>query len=198
MQRRGAFGGGGAVRRRGGGGKVPGGMPGQRPPAGGAPDYFAQFNAFQDSNIGGQQPGPIQPGWGGFGGTQDTMLKTKMNDWLNTMPVGGQREQAMNAIGYFNSGNPYTPQVPRGTNRFYRGNARENQQTGGYSAPGIYQHMGQGQTDASGAPDLNSYGGYTGITNVAENGAAQYTPFDINAQGGGRLRRRGGTFGTRY
>lgn len=185
-------GGGGKTRhKRPGGFPSVGGQRGQKTP-GAAPGGFdyAAFNAWQDPSIGGTQPGPIQQGWGGFFGTDDTMLKTKMNNYLNTQAVGGPRETMINQMGYFNQGNPYTPQVPRGYNRELRGNARENQQTGGYSAPGIYQHMG-------GNPMENA-GGYTGFTNVAESGQAQYTPFDINARGGGRIKRRGGTFGSAY
>ena len=153
--------------------------------AGGQPDIFAQFNAWQDPNIGGQQPGAIQEGYGGFHGL-DTMGQTKMNDFLNTMPVGGQREQAMNQLGYFNSGNPFTPQVPRGYNRGMRAQA----QSGGYSAPGIYQHQAsQPVATPEGGLDLNSVGGYTGFTTVDQGGSAQYSPFDINARGAQRPRR---------
>lgn len=157
-------------------GPQPGGMPSRGAPQ---PDAFAQFNAFQDSNIGGQQPGPVQAGYGGFGAL-DTMSKIKMNDWLNTLSVGGEREKAMNAIGYNNAGNPYTPQVPKGYNQGMRGAARTNQQTGAYSSPGIYQHQDQA-------------GNYTGITNVGDNGAAQYSPFDVKSYGGRTRRTR--TFG---
>lgn len=203
--RRGFGGGGGALRqknnprdRNDGRRPMPGGMPGTP-----QPDYFAQFNAWQDPNIGGEQPGPLQQGWGGFGQGQTlggaagtgagTMMATKMNGWLNTFTDPVERMKAMNGIGYNNGGNPYTPQVPRGTNRGYRAMAQENQATGGYSAPGVYQH----QTAGASADNLANFGGYTGFTTVGDNGAAQYTPFDINRQGG-RLRRRGGTFGTRY
>ena len=131
-------------------------------------DYEA-FNAWSDPNIGGQQPGPIQQGWGGFANSGDTMPKTKMNDYLNSLAVGGDRERAMNALGYNNGGNPYTPSVAPGVNRFYRGNARANQETGDFSAPGIYQHQ-------------DPAGNYIGLTTVGEGGAARYEPFDVNAR----------------
>ena len=162
-----------------------GGMGGGASPASGFD--FAAYNAWDDPNISGVEA-PIQQGYGGFTGL-DTMGQTKLNNFLNQYSTGGARENMMNQVGYFNEGNPYTPQVGRGVNRAYRAQANANQQTGDYSAPGTYQHMGQGQTDANGAPILNSYGGYTGITNVDPSGAAQYTPFDINRQGGGRTRR---------
>lgn len=155
------------------------------PKGGGAPsvpqtDYFGALNAFQDPNIGGAQPGSVAKGYGGFGAL-DTMGQIKMNDYLNTLPVGGERERAMNALGYNNGGTPYTPQVGKGVNRAYRGAAKTNQQTGAYSEPGIYQHQ-----DAA--------GNYVGITDVGQNLAASFTPFDINrpgaAGGGGRLRPR--------
>lgn len=146
------------------------------------------FNAWTDPNIGGEQPGQLQRGYGGFGAL-DSMQQTKMNDYLNTLSVGGDRERAMNALGYNNGGNPYVPQVPRGTNQFYRQNARSGQ----YTDPGIYQH----QTAGASADNFNNFGGYTGFTNVGMDGTGQYTPFDVNARGG-RLRYRGGTTGTRY
>lgn len=202
MMRRGALGGGAGMlrrkadprQRRGGGRPMPGGMPGTP-----QPDYFAQLNAFQP-DISGEQPGPLGAGWGGAGGGLGTMGMTKVNSWLNTFTDPTARAQAMNGIGYFNQGNPYTPEVGRGVNRGYRAMARGNQDAGaqGYSAPGTYLHQSSYEPGAGGMPNMN-FGGYIGATNVAENGAAQYTPFDINAQGGaGRLRRRGGTIGTRY
>lgn len=166
------------------------GLPGQTK----QPDYFGQLNAFQ-ADIGGEQPGPIQAGWGGAGGGLGTMGMTKVNSWLNTFTDPIERAKAMNGIGYNNFGNPYTPEVQKGTNRFYRGNARENQQTGGYSAPGTYLHQSSYEPLANGMPNMN-FGGIIGATTVGDNGAAQYSPFDVNAQGGGRrIKRRGGTTG---
>lgn len=167
------------------GGKMHGAQAPQR-------DYFAEFNAWTDPNISGQQPGPISQGYGGFQGL-DTMTGIKMNNFLNQFAVGGDRERASNALGYFNYGNPYTPQVQSGYNRGQRAAANSGQ----YTEPGIYQHQARQPTMMdNGSNDLNSVGGYTGFTTVGEDGAAQYTPFDINAQGGGRrIRRRGGTTG---
>lgn len=168
------------------GNKQPGGMPGMKRPGG--PDYFGQLNAFQ-ADISGEQPGPIQQGWGGAGGDLGTMGMTKVNSWLNTFQDPTERARAMNGIGYFNQGNPYTPQVERGTNRAYRGRANENAQTGGYSAPGTYLHQSSYGTDAGGMPDMN-FGGYIGATSVGAGGEATYSPFDVN-------RRRGRTRPTR-
>lgn len=142
------------------------------------PDYLAQFNAWTDPNISGVQPGAIQSGWGGFGsltgsGT-NTMLGIKMNDWLNTLPVGGERERAMNALGYDNGGNPFVPQVAPGTNRYWR-QAAQNPGAAGYTAPGIYQQMN---------PENTGYIGVTNITGQPGNLTGQYTPFDVNARGG--------------
>ena len=172
-------GGGGASRPK------PGGMP-QGPPQ---PDYFGQLNAFQ-ADIGGEQPGPIQQGWGGAGGgSQPANQMYKVNSWLNTFQDPAARAQAMNGIGYFNGGTPFDPASARGggLNRFNRQNARENQQTGGYSAPGTYLHQSGGYGAQPGeAPDLN-FGGYIGATNVGDDGAAQYSPFAPKS--GGRTRR---------
>ena len=159
-----------------GGGNL--GMPQQQPGF----DYAA-FNAWQDPNIsdGGASAGTLQQGWGGWG-SQGSMMGTKINDYLNQFSVGGDREQQMNALGYNNGGNPYTPQVPRGTNRFYRGNA-QNPDAAGYTAPGIYQH----QTAGASAANIGNFGGYTGITNITgEPGSlsGSFTPFDINRRGG--------------
>jgi hypothetical protein len=148
------------------------------------PDIFAQFNAWTDPNIGGTQPGTIQPGYGGFQGL-DTMGQVKLNDYLNTLAVGGPREQAMNQLGYFNSGNPFTPQVPTGYNR----NLRAQGNAGGLT-PGIYQYQANAPTMNGTAMDLNSVGGYTGIMDVGETGTGQYLPFDINYQGGQQPRPR--------
>lgn len=172
---------GGAMRRGGAGGAPP------------SPDYFGQLNAFQ-ADIGGEQPGPISAGWGGAGGDLGSMGMTKVNSWLNTFQDPAQRAQAMNGIGYFNQGNPYTPQVERGVNRGYRGMARENQQTGGYSAPGTYLHQSSYEPGEGGMPNMN-FGGYVGATNVGSNGAAQYSPFDINARGRTRRTRTFGQVG---
>ena len=160
-------------------GPRPGGMPGSP-----MPDIFAQFNAWQDPNIGGAQPGPISQGYGGFGAL-DSMSKTKMNGFLNTLSTGGQREQAMNQLGYFNGGNPYTPTMARGGNRYFRDAARSNPSTGAYSAPGTYQHM-----DAGGH-------GYTGITSIGDDGSGSYQSFAPNKNPYGRFKRRGGTTGDR-
>jgi len=147
-------------------------------------EYLSQFNAFQDPNIGGEQPGPLQAGWGGFdslhgGSGSDSMMATKMNDWLNTMSTGGDRERAMNGIGYFNGGNAFDPASVRGSgqNQFYRQNAQTNQQTGAMSAPGTYQHGAAGmyQPNPDGTPNMN-FGGYIGNTTVGADGSAQYNP----------------------
>lgn len=159
--------------------------PQHQKPATGQPDYFSQLNAFQP-DISGQQPGPIAAGWGGAGGSLDTMGMTKVNSWLNTFQDPTQRAQAMNGIGYFNQGNPYTPEAGRGVNRGYRGMAQGNQAAGaqGYSAPGTYLHQSSYEAGPGGAPNMN-FGGYIGATNVQPGGAAQYTPFDRNFVGGG-------------
>lgn len=170
-------------------GKMRVGMPGGQMPEQ-SPDYFGQLNAFQ-ADIGGEQPGPFAAGWGGAGGGRGTMDMTKVNSWLNTFQDPTQRAQAMNGIGYFNGGNPYTPEVQKGTNQFYRGNARENQQTGGMSAPGTYLHQSSYAPLANGMPNMN-FGGYVGATQVGDDGSAQYTPWDVNARGRTRRTR---TFG---
>lgn len=110
-----------------------------------------------------------------------TMDQIARNEYLNTLPVGGQREAAMNAMGYWNGGTPFAPQAGQGYNRFHRANAAENQSTGAYSAPGIYQHMNADNT------------GYVGVTNVGDDGSAQYTPFAT--MGRTRPRRSTGTIG---
>ena len=195
---RGGGGGGGRTRgkrpqqRPGGFPQQSGGMPGMKQPGG--PDYFGQLNAFQP-DISGEQPGPISQGWGGAGGDLGTMGMIKVNSWLNTFQDPAERARAMNGIGYFNQGNPFDPASARGSgmNRFNRQNAQANEQTGGYSAPGTYLHQSGGYGAPQGqAPDMN-FGGYIGATNVAEGGAAQYTP--LAPRGGGRIKRRGGTFG---
>lgn len=152
---------------RGGGGPQPGGMPGQ-----GGFDYDA-FNAWQDPNIGGQQPGPIQQGWGGFLNSQDSMLKTKMNNYLNQFSTGGDRERVMNQMGYFNGGNPYTPQG-MGINK--RSNEGWRQEIMAGSAPGsTWQVM-----DPGGA-------GYNGIMTGGAGTQSQYTP--LGQPQAGRTRR---------
>jgi hypothetical protein len=182
-----------------GGGWGQGGRPGNpglqrglQKQQGGAPgsDIFAQFNAWQDPNIGGQQPGPLQQGYGGFAGLGgDTMMQTKLNGFLNQYETGGERENVMNQLGYFNGGNPFDPASVRGSgiNRFNRQNAQQNQQTGGYSAPGTYQHTNaEGyQPNPDGTTNMN-FGGYIGNTTVGQDGSAQYSPL---APMGGRTRR---------
>lgn len=154
-------------------------------------NMFAQFNAWQDPNIsdGGASAGTLQRGWGGWGSDAlKGMLGTKLNGFLNQFSTGGDRERAMNLLGYNNGGNPYVPQVPRGTNQWYRARANENQQTGAYSAPGTYQHQSAGAS----ADTVGTFGGYTGFTTVGADGSAQYTPLDVNARGRTRRTR---TFG---
>ena len=69
------------------------------------PDYFSQLNNFQ-ADIGGEQPGALQAGWGGAGGNLGTMGMTKVNSWLNTFTDPIERAKAMNGIGYNNYSNP--------------------------------------------------------------------------------------------
>lgn len=175
---------------------------------GGVPstDHFAALNAWDDPNISGPEA-QISQGYGGFEAL-DTMGGTKINNYLNQFAVGGDREKAMNALGYFNQGNPYTPQVAKGVNRAYRGQAKANAQTGAYSAPGIYQHQsaGAGAATPGGAPNMQ-FGGYTGFTTVDPSGAAKYSTLAPNrtgipgsanaagagAGGAGRLRPRPNT-----
>lgn len=153
--------------------------PGMHPGMGGGrlagPSIFDQFNAWTDPNIGGEQPGPLQQGYGGFEalsgrGNPNTMMATKMNDFLNQYQTGGARETAMNQIGYFNGGNPFDPASMRGSgmNRAYRAQAQQ----GGYTAPGQYQDMANAGTGEG----LNQYGGYLGVTNVDQGLNAAYSP----------------------
>jgi hypothetical protein len=180
----------GGGRFGGQGGKRPGGMP---QPQGF--DYDA-FNAWQDPSIGGEQPGPIQEGWGGIGsisgrGSGGGLLATKMNNYLNQFETGGDRENVMNQMGYFNGGNAFDPASVRGSgiNRFNRQNAQQNQQTGGFSAPGTYQHTNAaGYAPGVGDPQSSNwlnFGGYIGNTTVGEDGSAQYSPLSP----AGRTRR---------
>ncbi len=127
---------------------------------------------------GGAPPPPPSPwGAGNAYDSGDTMQRIARNEYLNTLPTGGPREQAMNQMGYWNSGTPFDPTSVRGTgiNRFNRQNANANAQTGDFSAPGTYQMMDPGGH------------GYIGVTNVGADGAAQYSPFA--PKGGGRTRR---------
>lgn len=165
-------------------------------------DYFAELNAFQ-ADIGGD-PGDLtfQSGWGGIGGQGvrggaggsglGSMRATKLNSWLNTFTDPTERAKAMNAVGYYNQGNPYTPEAAKGTNRFYKGNARANAETGAMSAPGTYLHQSGGYGAGPGvAPDLN-FGGYIGSTTVGDDLSARYTAFDPNYRGGNNARRNPG------
>ena len=108
----------------------------------------------------------------------DTMQQIQRNEYLNTLPVGGQREAAMNQMGYWNGGTPVTPSVNRGDNRFYRDRA----QAGGFDSPGIYQQMNADNT------------GYVGVSNIGDTGSGTYTSF-TGPGGGRRIKRRGGTTG---
>lgn len=115
----------------------------------------------------GGMPQPPSPwGAGNAYDSGDTMQRTARNEYLNTLAVGGPREQAMNQMGYWNGGTPFDPTSVRGTgiNRFNRQNANANAQTGDFSAAGTYQMMDPGNH------------GYIGMTQVGDDGSAQYNP----------------------
>jgi hypothetical protein len=156
--------------------------------------WLDQFNAFQDPNIGGEQPGPLSQGWGGFGQGQTnggadgtgsgSMMATKMNDWLNTFSTGGQREQAMNGIGYNNGGNPYVPQQGRTPNQGWMNSMMEN------VAPDSTWQM---QSPGASADNLSSFGGYEGVITGGQGQQSAYQSFA--PQGQTRPSRRTRTFG---
>lgn len=110
---------------------------------------------------------PTSP-WGTEGNAFNagsTMDQIQRNEYLNTLPVGGQREQAMNQMGYWSGGQ--SVQAPKG----YRPPMSQ------YTEPGMYQAQ---------APN----GAYAGITTVGNQGKATYTPLG-GGQGGGRTRPGG-------
>jgi hypothetical protein len=170
---------GGGMRRRGGGGQP------QQPQGF---DYDA-FNAWQDTTQSdmGVGAGQLQEGWGGFGvlGSRggNSQMATKMNNYLNQFGTGGERENVMNQMGYFNGGNAFDPASARGSglNRAYRTQASQMDLSN--SVPGQYQAM----TPYAEGEDPFTSGGYLGITNVDQSGNAQYTPFA--PKGAGRTRR---------
>ena len=169
----------------------PQGMP-QHPQIGGTPKGMDMGFRVQGPGMGGGRkvqrrpnaPGgmPQQPSFqvpqeflGGYD-QGDTQQRIARNEYLNTLPVGGQREQAMNQMGYWNGGTPYTPEVDRGFNRAMRSQTA----AGGYDAPGIYQQMDPANR------------GYVGAATIGDDGTGTYQTFAPNH---GRFRRRGGTTG---
>jgi hypothetical protein len=146
----------------------------------GGTDHFAALNAWDDPSISGPEASFSQ-GYGGFQAL-DTMQGTKINNYLNQFSVGGDREQAMNALGYFNQGNPFNPGSMKGSgvNKQARASAASGQMT----APGIYQQQAMApKMGPGGTPDLNSVGGYLGATTVDPGGAAKYTAFGAGGAG---------------
>jgi hypothetical protein len=169
--------------------------------AGGAPqpggfDYDA-FNAWQDTTQSdmGAGAGQLQEGWGGFGAL-GSQMGTKMNNYLNQFQTGGERENVMNQIGYFNGGNAFDPASVRGSglNQAYRQQAQQGTQQGSFTAAGNYQAM----TPYAAGGDPWTSGGYIGNTSVpVAGGPATYTPMAPMGGGGGGAgkRRRTRTFG---
>lgn len=122
---------------------APAGMPDGRQAAGipGADTRGLGGGNKRRLQAGGPQLGgeaPSQWGAGNAYNTGSTMDQIQRNEYLNTLAVGGPREQAMNQMGYWNQGTPYTPQAMNPGQKWMN-QSMEN------VAPGSqYQIMGQG------------------------------------------------------
>lgn len=164
-------------RRNPRGGRSPGGMPHTQIGQQGAGTGRVRPQASQ------QQQQPAQWGAGNAYDAGSTMDKIARNEYLNTLPTGGQRETAMNQMGYWNQGTPYTPQRVN-PNQGWMNESMEN-----LGAGSQYQLMGNG--------------GYNGIITGGQGQESQYQSLAQRpmpggpGQGGGRVRpnRPGGLQG---
>lgn len=132
-------------------------------------------------NLGMPQMPPSPWGAGNGYNMGTSMEQTARNEYLNTLAVGGEREAAMNAMGYWNGGTPFNPTDYRGQGYNKFGNANASGVNGTYDSPGIYQQMNAGNT------------GYLGAATIGDEGTGSYQSFIPG--GGGRIKRRGGTTG---